>query len=127
MCEDRGCNKWNNDAGAAGKQRRSALTDQLVVIQLHSDEKEIQDQADGRKYFQEMQRTGREERCRSMGEMRPRTEGPSRIPPIISPMTRACPSLRASHPQTSVTARMTDICTRSRVIRPSILSSPGNF
>src|SRR6185437_5231816 len=50
-----------------------------------------------------------------LGDMRPNTEGPSRIPPMISPMTRAWPNFSASHPQKSVVSRMTDIC-RSRSV-----------
>src|SRR5487761_1369944 len=53
------------------------------------------------------------------GVNRPNTDGPIRIPPMISPMTRACPSLRASHPQKTVTSRTTVIWTSKRVIELS--------
>src|SRR6187402_2030826 len=38
------------------------------------------------------------------------------MPPIISPITRDCPSLRVIQPHVIVTSMMTDICIRSRVI-----------
>src|SRR5579872_157288 len=48
--------------------------------------------------------------------MRPNTEGPSKMPPMISPITRACPSRSASQPQPSVASMMTAIWSRSRVM-----------
>jgi hypothetical protein len=49
------------------------------------------------------------------GASRPKTEGPSRIPPTISPMTRDWPALRASQPQVRVTSITAAISTKSRV------------
>ena len=57
-------------------------------------------------------------RCTSSaGEMRPSREGPSKMPPTISPTTRACPSLVASHAQAIVVSRTTEIWMRSRFIK----------
>src|SRR5882672_2332656 len=40
------------------------------------------------------------------GANRPKTDGPMRMPPIISPITRAWPTLSASQPQLTVINRM---------------------
>ena len=53
------------------------------------------------------------------GSNRPKNEGPSRIPPTISPITRDCPTLRARQPHARVTSRTTAICESNCVTRRS--------
>ena len=49
----------------------------------------------------------------TFGANHPKSEGPSRIPPTISPTTRGCPTLRASQPPASVASMITDIPIKS--------------
>src|SRR5579859_2669838 len=54
------------------------------------------------------------------GARRPKTDGPMRMPPIISPITRAWPTLSASQPQLTVINRTMAIWVRSKVMPQSI-------
>src|ERR1035438_4021054 len=49
------------------------------------------------------------------GAKRPKTEGPRRIPPIISPTTRAWPTFRASQPHVWVVSITTAISIKRSV------------
>src|SRR5580698_1441003 len=51
----------------------------------------------------------------TFGTNRPKTEGPRRIPPTISPTTRDWPTLRASQPPVRVVSMMTDIPIKTTV------------
>jgi hypothetical protein len=53
---------------------------------------------------------------KTSGKKRPRREGPSKTPPVISPITRAWPTLLASQPHARVTRRITAVCTRKSVM-----------
>ena len=50
------------------------------------------------------------------GAKRPKADGPTRMPPMISPITRAWPTLSASQPQATVISNTIAIWVNNRVM-----------
>ena len=93
MRQQSGHGEGQQDADAAGGQGGCPLTVKMRGVEIHPNQEEKENEADGGEKL-ELREGGlgkrSAERC---GAKRPKTDGPIRMPPTISPMTRGWPSI----------------------------------